>query len=63
MGEVRARLSDEGYRGWDRTVTREGVTLTALVESIGRELDAGSWHPPRRMIDEARKIDRERRSR
>lgn len=40
MAEVRARLTDEAYAAWDRAVTREGVTLTALVESIGREMAA-----------------------
>lgn len=63
MAHIRARLTDESSRAWDRTVTREGVTMTALLEAIGREIAAGRWQPTKRMIDQARRIDSERRSR
>lgn len=63
MAHIRARLSDESSRAWDRTVTREGVTMTALLEALGREMSAGRWHPTRGAVELARKIDRERRSR
>lgn len=56
------RLSDDAHRGLDRYTTAENVTMTALLEAFCRELHAG-WKPPKRMVDEAHRIDRERRSR
>jgi hypothetical protein len=61
--EIRARLTDEAAQAWDRLVTAEGVTVTALVEALGRELGEGTWRPTRRAVERARQIDRERRSR
>jgi hypothetical protein len=61
--ELRARLTVRAWRGWDRTATTEGITATALAEALGVEMAAGKWHPSRRVIEAARKIDRERRSR
>lgn len=63
MAHIRARLTDEAARAWDRTVTREGVTMTALIEALGREMADGHWKPTRHAIELARRIDRERRSR
>lgn len=61
--ELRARLSEDAYRGWDRLVTSEGTTVTAICEALGRELHSGRWRPTQRAIAEAKRIDRERRSR
>lgn len=60
---ISARLSEHAGAGWDRTATREGVTLTALLEALGLDLADDHWKPPRRVIDEARRIDRDRRNR
>lgn len=61
--EIRARLSDEAKAAWERLCISEGVTITALIEALGRDLDEGGWTPSRRVFSEARRIDRARRSR
>jgi hypothetical protein len=60
--EVRARLSAPSWAAWDRWVTQQGVTTTALIEAIAVELGEG-WNPPARIVKRAREIDRARRSR
>lgn len=60
---LRARLTEPARRGWDRTITREGITVTSLCEVLGLEMDAGRWKPPKRMVEAARKLDRQRLSR
>jgi hypothetical protein len=57
------RLSDEAAQGWDWLCTARGVTLTALLEALGRILATGEDWTPDQAIDRARQIDRERRSR
>lgn len=61
--EIRARLSEPSWRAWDRLVTAEGVTMTALCEALGLELHEGRWRPTERVLARARRIDRDRRSR
>lgn len=63
MERISARLTDGAATAWDRSATTEGVTLTALLEALGRDMATGKWKPPRHAIELARKIDRERRSR
>ena len=57
------RLTDASAAAWDRLCTRHGVTLTSLIEALGRMLDDGDDWTPEQAIERARKIDRERRSR
>ncbi|MEM7411107.1 MAG: hypothetical protein AAF430_12800 [Myxococcota bacterium] len=62
-----ARVSPEAAAGWRDFCARAGVSLAAFMEVAGREL-AGETFPPsvaarRRMVDAAREVDRERRSR
>ena len=60
--QVHGRLDDEAWTAWDRWLTREGLTFSAALEALGREMAAG--HPPaKRVVELARKIDRERASR
>ena len=61
--QVQVRLSEDARRGWDRLCTDNGCTLTAVLEALGRELDAGRSPVPERVLKAAREIDRERRSR
>lgn len=63
--QVTTRISPDSRRGWDRACLAAGVTMTALMEAIGLDLlehgirsDAG-----REMVERARQIDLERRSR
>lgn len=60
---LRARLSDDASHAWDAFATDAGVTMTALIEALGRDMAAGQWKPTKRVVDEARRIDHERRSR
>lgn len=60
---VSIRLSDEAHQGWDREATRNGVTLTALIEALGQALCDGKRPIPATILDAARAIDFERRSR
>lgn len=64
--KVTTRLSQEARAGLLRACEMEGVSLTALLEAVGRDLHAN----PRRLLDrgsdliaEARLIDRERQQR
>jgi hypothetical protein len=57
------RLTDDAAAGWDRLCTRRGVTMTALIEALGRSLNEGEEWVPDDAIRRAREIDRERRSR
>jgi hypothetical protein len=59
---IYARLTDEAWRGWDRVATRRNITLTAVLEAMGEALDTG-YQLPDSVIERARDIDRERRSR
>lgn len=60
------RLSPEARRGWDRLSSEEGVSLTALIEALGLELDEHraptdpyGWT----VVERARRIDHERGTR
>lgn len=63
MERISARLTDGAAGAWDRTCTREGVTLTALLEALGQAIALDRWHPPVTVVTAAKQIDRERRSR
>lgn len=56
------RLSDEALAGLDRLAARRNVTVTALLEAFGQ---LAATHDPHaaEVIERARAIDRERRSR
>jgi hypothetical protein len=63
--QVTTRISLDARRGWDRGCLAGGVTMTALMEAIGLELlehgvrsDVGH-----EVVERARQIDLERRSR
>lgn len=60
---MQARLTDRSRAAWDRTLSQEGVTITAFLESLGLEMAESKWHPPARVIKRARQLDRERHSR
>lgn len=59
---MQVSLSDEARSGWDRVSLDSGATLTALAEALGLAMRDG-WRPSKRVIDRARRIDRERFSR
>jgi hypothetical protein len=56
---LQVRLTEDARAGLDRIASRRGVTITALFEAIGQ------LQPPidDEVVDLARSIDRERRSR
>lgn len=56
------RLTDEAVAGLDAMATRNGTTVTALLESFGV---LGRRRNPtmRQIVDHARRIDAKRRSR
>jgi hypothetical protein len=63
---VTVRLSDAARAGWEDVCLAHGVTLTALVESIGCTFaETGITLLPAAMmvIDRARQIDADRRRR
>lgn len=60
------RLSPEARRGWDRLSRTEGVSLTALIEALGLELDerrAPTDPYGLAVVERARRIDHERGTR
>lgn len=61
--QIKGYLTDAGAKAWDRLITREGTSTSALLAALAEELAAGRWRPTQRVIDLARKIDRERHSR
>lgn len=62
---LNALLSTEGYEGWELFCRAHGVTKASLLDAVGRFLAAVDSPSPRlrRLIDEAREVDAERRSR
>lgn len=42
---MQARLTLRSRAAWDRTLTREGVTITALLEALGMEMAEAKWNP------------------
>lgn len=59
------RLTDEARAGWEKACVTTGVSLTALVEAIGRDLNDSGRLLERGadLIEAARVIDLERRRR
>lgn len=59
---VSYRLTDEALAGFDRMAARRGITVTAMLEAFGH---LATDHDPDgdEVVDRARAIDRERRSR
>jgi hypothetical protein len=57
------RLTDETWAAWDQLATRRNITLTAMIEALGEAIAADPTFIPEPVIDRAREIDRERRSR
>lgn len=60
--QVHARLDEAAADAWDRWLTVEGLTFSAALESLGREIAAGR-PPSKKVVALARRIDRERNSR
>lgn len=65
---LHVRLSKSAYRGWAEFADSSGVTLGALVEAAGLFLGELTTDDPNtvereRMVQWARQIDRDRRSR
>lgn len=63
---VSIRLTTEAHSGWDRACRIAGVTMTALIEAIGRDLEADPHRLLNRgsdVVDAAKAIDQERRNR
>lgn len=64
-----AKVDAETYQGWHLWARSRGVTVTALIEAIGREVERHDEPddrlPPwlRRAVRDAREIDGDRRRR
>jgi hypothetical protein len=59
---LRGRVEEDTAHCWDRFLTTEGLTFSAVLEALGQEMAVGR-PPSRRVVKLARKIDRERSSR
>ena len=60
---LHVRISDEGHDGWMRFCASHGVTLTALLEVVGRKGPATVFGPKQdALIREARELAHERRA-
>lgn len=60
---VKARLTDDAARGWDRICTQHNVTFTALMQALGEQLAQGDSLDVDAAVTRAHEVDRERRSR
>jgi hypothetical protein len=63
---MNVRVSKYARDGWNEFAAREGVSLTSLLEVMGRVLADRSWRPEASgltIIAEARGLDAERRRR
>lgn len=60
--EVRGNVDPDTLAAWDRWLASENMTTAGALEAMGRALKRG-WRPPKRIVDEAKAIDRERKSR
>ena len=62
---VTLRLSERARTGWERVCLAHGVSMTALAEAMGEELfeHGVTTDLQRAVIERARQIDMERRSR
>lgn len=56
-------MSEVSGRGWDRWLTDERVTLSAVLEAIGLELVDGHSPLSSRVARRAAEIDKDRKSR
>lgn len=63
MARLSARVSDDAKRGWDRKAAEHGCTFTALIEALGLGFDGRTVGLPEELVEQARRIDRERFSR
>lgn len=63
--QVAARLSDEGYDGLHEFCARSGVTITGLLDALGRYMQENEMNTPttRAIVELARQTDAERRTR
>jgi hypothetical protein len=59
------RLSEEAFDGWHRLADDNGVSVTAMIEAVGlnMELVRSTSEVAPVVRDEARRVDRERRRR
>jgi hypothetical protein len=60
---LNAYLTEEAHDGWHEFAREHGVTVSALLEVLGRRLRAGELPDRSSMVAEARGIDAQRRSR
>ena len=66
MKEIKARLSNGARDGWIGFCDKHGVTLTGLLEAVGRLMAEGQLRDTQqvdRVVELARQIDRERAKR
>ena len=66
MKEIKARLSDDARGGWVGFCDEHGVTLSGLLEAVGRLMAADQLRETQqvdRVVALARQIDRERAKR
>lgn len=61
--QVRARLTPAALKAWERVLADNGLTWTSMFEALGQDIAAGQWEPSAAQIEEARRIDWERKSR
>lgn len=60
---LQVRLSPEAREGLDRFCTTHGITATALIETIVRALNTTTTWTVADVVERARALDAERRSR
>lgn len=60
---TQVRLSIEAREALDRLCLEHGITLTAYIEALGLATKDGTAKPTAAIIQRARQIDRDRRSR
>lgn len=67
MARIDVRISDESHDGWRAYSLANGVSIAALVEAAGpiyaEMADKPPEHRRRRLLEDARRIDGERRRR
>jgi hypothetical protein len=60
---ITIRLTHDARAGWERVTLAHGVTLAGLLEAFGLEFQAHAGDVRAEVIEHARRIDFERRSR
>lgn len=60
--QIHPRLTEPAAAAWERLSIDERITVTALCEALGLAF-AGGWTPPPEILDAARQVDTDRRSR